>query len=54
MKSGHPFHKQQAKIFCSFGISEYDLWQKIRTQKRRKSTETFVKQRILIANIYIY
>ena len=54
MKSGHPFQKQQAKIFCSFGISEYDLWQKMRTQKRRKSTETFVKQRILIADMYIY
>ena len=33
------------KIFRGFRVFEYALWQKIKTRKRRKSTESFLNQK---------
>ena len=37
-------------IFRGFRVFEYALWQKTKTGKRRKSTESFLNQKIHIAN----
>ena len=36
-------------IFRGFRVFEYGLWQKTKIRKRRKSTESFVKQRFRVA-----
>ena len=33
------------KIFRGFRLFEYALWQKTKTRKRRKSTESFLNQK---------
>ena len=33
------------KIFCGFRVFEYALWQKTKTRKCRKSTESFLNQK---------
>ena len=33
------------KIFRGFRVFEYALWQKTKTRKRRKSTESFLSQK---------
>ena len=38
------------KIFRGFRITEYALWQKTKTRKLRKSTESFLNQKIPIVN----
>ena len=38
------------KIFLSFRVFEYALWQKTKTRKCWKSTESFLNQKIHIAN----
>ena len=42
------------KIFCGFRVSEYALWQKTKTWKCQKPTESFLNQKIPIANSYHY
>ena len=42
------------KIFRGFCIFEYGLRQKVKTRKCRKSTESFLNQKIAIANSYHY
>ena len=33
------------KIFCGYRVFEYALWQKMKTWKGRKSTESFLNQK---------
>ena len=55
MKSLHLFVKKQTTTFCGFQIFEYALWEKtLKTWKHQKSTDSFVKQRIPMANICNY
>ena len=51
MKNVLPIEKQQTKTFRLFRVFEYGLWQKTKTWKHRKSTESFIKQRPPVANI---
>ena len=37
-------------IFCGFQVFEYTLWQKMKTWKHQKSTESFLNQKIHIVN----
>ena len=34
------------KIFCEFRVFEYPIWRKMKTQKCRKSTESFLNKKI--------
>ena len=38
------------KVFCSFRVFECVLWQKTKTRKRRKLTESFLNQKALSVN----
>ena len=42
------------KIFRGFQVFEYALWQKSKTRKCRKSTESFLNQKTRIINSYHY
>ena len=42
------------KIFRGFWVFEYALWQKTKTRKCRKSTESFLNQKTHIVNSYHY
>ena len=42
------------EIFRRFRVFEYALWQKAKTRKCRKSTESFLNKKTLIVNGYYY
>ena len=42
------------KIFRGFRLFEYDLWQKTKTRKCWRSTESFLNQKIPIVKVYHY
>ena len=46
MNSFNVSNNEVMKIFCSFRVFEYALWQKAKTRKCRKSAESFLNKKI--------